>query len=67
MNEQITRDGPRSTSAMLQMPQQAPPIDRTAATPGRADGNAPGVEADFLPLLPIVASAAGGLLGKLFG
>ncbi|MFC8095439.1 hypothetical protein [Streptomyces sp. NPDC057301] len=45
MNEQITRDGSLSTSAMLQMPQQTPPIDRRAATPGRADNDTPGVEA----------------------
>ncbi|MFE2023228.1 hypothetical protein ACFW9O_34935 [Streptomyces sp. NPDC059499] len=42
-------------SAMLQMPQLAPPVDRTAAVPAGADGDTPGVEANFLPLL------AGGL------
>ncbi|MGW9597660.1 hypothetical protein ACWHLZ_46295 [Streptomyces chartreusis] len=67
MNDQITRDGTLPTSAMLQMPQQTPPIDRMAATPGHADSNTPGVEADFLPLIPLVAGAASGLLGKLFG
>ncbi|MGW9597659.1 hypothetical protein ACWHLZ_46290 [Streptomyces chartreusis] len=57
MNDQITRDGTLPTSAMLQMPQQTPPIDRMAAAPGHADGNTPGVEADFLlwerPYMPI--------------
>ncbi|MGW1374422.1 hypothetical protein ACWD6P_09100 [Streptomyces sp. NPDC002446] len=37
--------------ATLQMPQQAPPINRTAARPQGAGSDAPGVEADVLPWL----------------
>ncbi|MGW9597661.1 hypothetical protein ACWHLZ_46300 [Streptomyces chartreusis] len=48
MIDQITRDGTLPTSAVLQMPQQTPPIDRMAATPGHADSNTPGVEANML-------------------
>ncbi|MFE2023229.1 hypothetical protein ACFW9O_34940 [Streptomyces sp. NPDC059499] len=44
-------------SAMLQMPQLAPPVDRTAAVPAGADGDTPGVEANSLfDLIPQVVS-----------
>ncbi|WCE02525.1 hypothetical protein PGH47_43050 (plasmid) [Streptomyces sp. HUAS 31] len=46
MNEQITRDGPRSTSATLQMPQQAPPVDRSQVAGGI--DSTPGVEASIV-------------------
>ncbi|MGW2086279.1 hypothetical protein [Streptomyces sp. NPDC001880] len=48
MNEQITRDEVQPTSAMPQMPQQTPPIDRTAAMPAGADSDTPGIEANSL-------------------
>ncbi|WP_329583258.1 hypothetical protein [Streptomyces sp. NBC_01361] len=56
MNELIMRDEVEPASAMLQMPQQNPPIDRTAAVAAHADTDAPGVEADFFPLLAGLAS-----------
>ncbi|MGW2086278.1 hypothetical protein [Streptomyces sp. NPDC001880] len=56
MNEQITRDEVQSATAMPQMPQQTPPIDRTAAMPAGADSDTPGVEANFVPLLAGLAS-----------
>ncbi|MGW2086280.1 hypothetical protein [Streptomyces sp. NPDC001880] len=36
--------------ATLRMPQQAPPIDRTAAIPPGTDSETPGVEANILPM-----------------
>ncbi|MGW7647110.1 hypothetical protein [Streptomyces bobili] len=58
MNEPTMRDESRPAFASLQMPQQAPPVDRTTTRPGANDGDASGVEANFLPLL--------GVLGSLF-
>jgi hypothetical protein len=52
MNELTQHDEVQPASAMLQMPQQNPPIDRTAAVSANTDPDAPGVEAasllDFL-------------------
>ncbi|WP_329583255.1 hypothetical protein [Streptomyces sp. NBC_01361] len=45
MNELTQHDEVEPASAMLQMPQQNPPIDRTAAVTANADTDAPGVEA----------------------
>ncbi|MER6168026.1 hypothetical protein [Streptomyces violaceorubidus] len=56
MNELNTRDEVQPASAMLQMPRQNPPIDRTAAVSANTDPDAPGVEADFFPLLAGLAS-----------
>ncbi|WP_318218777.1 hypothetical protein [Streptomyces sp. SCL15-6] len=56
MTELNMRDEVQPASAMLQMPQQTPPIDRTAAVSANAEPDAPGVEADFLPLLAGLAS-----------
>ncbi|MFE5197967.1 hypothetical protein ACFQ93_30225 [Streptomyces sp. NPDC056601] len=56
MNELNMRDEVQSASAVLEMPQQSPPIDRTAAVAANADTDAAGVEADFLPLLAGLAS-----------
>ncbi|MFI1398655.1 hypothetical protein [Streptomyces sp. NPDC020681] len=56
MNDQTTRDESRPVFASLQMPQQAPPIDRTPAGPAGTNGDTSGVEANFLPLIPLVAS-----------
>ncbi|MGW1374419.1 hypothetical protein ACWD6P_09085 [Streptomyces sp. NPDC002446] len=56
MNEQTIRDEVQPTSAVLQMPQQTPPIDRTAAMPAGADSDTPGVEPNILPLIAGLAS-----------
>ncbi|MEV5817215.1 hypothetical protein [Streptomyces mutabilis] len=56
MYELNMRDEVQPASAMLQMPQQNPPIDRTAAVSANTDPDAPGVEADFIPLLAGLAS-----------
>ncbi|MER6847056.1 hypothetical protein ABT322_08540 [Streptomyces flaveolus] len=56
MTELNTRDEVQPASAALQMPQQNPPVDRTAAVSANTGPEAPGVEADFLPLLAGLAS-----------
>jgi hypothetical protein len=46
MLDQTERETERPTRpATLELPRQAPPVDRTGTTPGIA-GDAPGVEAD---------------------
>ncbi|WP_318218778.1 hypothetical protein [Streptomyces sp. SCL15-6] len=45
MNELTQHDEVQPASAALQMPQQTPPVDRTAAVSANADPDAPGVEA----------------------
>ncbi|MGW1374420.1 hypothetical protein ACWD6P_09090 [Streptomyces sp. NPDC002446] len=55
MNEQIMQDEVQPASAVLQMPQQTPPIDRTAAIPAGADSDTPGVEANNV-LLDLIGS-----------
>ncbi|MFE5197966.1 hypothetical protein ACFQ93_30220 [Streptomyces sp. NPDC056601] len=45
MNELTQQDEVQPASAVLEMPQQSPPIDRTAAVAANADTDAPGVEA----------------------
>ncbi|MER6168025.1 hypothetical protein [Streptomyces violaceorubidus] len=54
MNELTQHDEVQPVSAMLQMPQQNPPIDRTAAVSANTDPAAPGVEA--ASLLDIIKS-----------
>lgn len=48
MNEQNIQDEIQPVSATLQMPQQNPPIDRTAAVPASTDTDAAGIEAASL-------------------
>ncbi|MFJ8648941.1 hypothetical protein ACIRNI_22825 [Streptomyces sp. NPDC093546] len=60
MNHQTTWEKPPPTHNALQMPAQAPPVDRTRVTP-QAETATSGVEANILPL-PILA----GVLGSLF-
>jgi hypothetical protein len=48
MNELTQYDEVQPASAALQMPQQTPPVDRTAAVSANADPDAPGVEAASL-------------------
>ncbi|MGW7210011.1 hypothetical protein [Streptomyces sp. NPDC054837] len=58
---------PRQTGALqekpprLQLPQQAPPIDRTDTRPAFV-GTDSGVEPDFLPLLAPLLAGLGSLL-----
>ncbi|MBT2393407.1 hypothetical protein J7E87_29340 [Streptomyces sp. ISL-1] len=54
------RDESRPVFASLQMPQQAPPIDRTSTRPGAA-GDTSGVEANGL--FDLIAKGIGGLIG----
>ncbi|MEW2417472.1 hypothetical protein AB0953_27630 [Streptomyces sp. NPDC046866] len=52
-------------SAVLRTPFQSPAVDRTVAAPKAAGTeNAGGVEANFAWLLPLAASAIGGLLRR---
>ncbi|MFH9819021.1 hypothetical protein [Streptomyces sp. NPDC017230] len=65
MSEQ-TPHGWQPATSVMQLPQQTPPIDRTAAMPGSTGDGTPGVEANVLPLLPLLGGL-GGLLGGIFG
>ncbi|MFI1398653.1 hypothetical protein [Streptomyces sp. NPDC020681] len=61
MIDQTTRDESRPVFASLQMPQQAPPIDRTSARPAGTNGDTSGVEANGL--FDLIAKGIGGLIG----
>lgn len=51
MHDQSTQEEPRSARPVLQMPSQAPPIDRTSTMPAGAGNETSGVEANFVPFL----------------
>ncbi|MGW7647111.1 hypothetical protein [Streptomyces bobili] len=60
MNEPTMRDESRPAFASLQMPQQAPPVDRTTTRPGATGADSPGVEANGL--FDLVVKGISGLL-----
>ncbi|MFE9023914.1 hypothetical protein ACFYNL_35855 [Streptomyces sp. NPDC007808] len=51
----------QETYPRLELPQQAPPIDRTYATPAVGDTNSAGVEPNILPFLPPILAGLGAL------
>jgi hypothetical protein len=65
MSEQTLRVR-QSAAPAMHLPQQTPPIDRAAALPSATGHGTPGVEADFFPLIPILAGGLGGLIGNIF-
>ncbi|MBT2393408.1 hypothetical protein J7E87_29345 [Streptomyces sp. ISL-1] len=60
MNNQTMRDEAHPVFASLQMPHQAPPIDRTSTRPGAA-GDTSGVEANGL--FDMLVKGVGSLIG----